>query len=93
MALAYRVNHLKVFGLDLFYAAIRVFKLLWPEAADPKDPKELADRLMQDSQGQLNAWRESAGRMGADEAMTFVLSWYEDLDLDLFQSYRPESRH
>ena len=28
----------------------------------------------------------------SDEAMTFVLSWYENLDLDAFQSYRPDSR-
>ena len=83
---------MKVFGIGLFYATMQVFKVLWPGQPEPSSPKELADRLMLESQGQLNAWRASACREGAKEAMAFVLSWYEHLDLDAFQAYRPDSK-
>ena len=83
IAFASRVSRLKILGVELFTAAIRAFKVLWPEEADPKSPEELAERLMQ-SETRLSQWRESAARAGADEALMVVLSWYETLDLDLF---------
>src|SRR3954470_14153959 len=53
--------------------------------------KVLVARLMA-SQTQLNIWRESAGRAGADMALTAVLSWYEDISLDTLMNLRTVSR-
>ena len=92
IALDSRVGRLKVLGVDLFTAAIRAFKVLWPEEADLKSPEELAERLM-DSGIRLSQWRESAARAGADEAMMVVLSWYETLDLNLFQTFRSNGKY
>src|SRR3954466_14062899 len=44
------------------------------------------------SQTQLNLWRESAGRAGADMALTAVLSWYEDISLETLINLRTGSR-
>ena len=77
--------------IELFTAAIRAFKVLWPGEADPKSPEELAERLME-SGTRLSQWRESAAQAGADEAMMVVLSWYETLDLDLFQTFRSNDK-
>ena len=40
----------------------------------------------------LCQWHESAARAAADEALMVVLSWYETLDLNLFQSYRSNGK-
>ena len=92
VAMSARVGRLKVLGVDLFTAAIRAFKVLWPEEAELKSPDELAARLME-SGTRLCQWRESAARAGADEALMVVLSWYEDLDLSLFQSFRSNGKY
>ena len=47
IGLATRVGRLKILGVELFTAAIKAFKVLWPEEADPKSPEELAERLME----------------------------------------------
>ena len=86
IAMATRVGRLKILGVELFTAAIRAFKVLWPEEVNPKSPKELAERLVE-SGTRLSQWRESTARAGADEAMMVVLSWYENLDLDLLQTF------
>src|SRR3954470_15350643 len=52
--------------------------------------KVLVERLMA-SQTQLNLWRESAGRAGADMALIAVLSWYEDISLDTLMNLRTGS--
>ena len=91
IALASRVSPLKIVGVDLFTAAVRAFKVLWPGEAAPKSPEDLANRLME-SGTRLCEWRESAARAAADEALMVVLSWYEALDLKLFQSYRSNGK-
>src|SRR3954466_11667592 len=44
------------------------------------------------SQTQLNLWRESAGRAGADMALTVIMSWYEDISFDTLINLRTGSR-
>ena len=46
-------------------------------------------RLPQD---RLIEWRESAARVGADEALTYVLSWYETIDLGKLRGTRQGSK-
>ena len=47
IALTSRIGRLKIFGVELFTAAIRAFKVLWPEETDPRTPEALAERLME----------------------------------------------
>ena len=57
-------------------------KALWPEDDSPPTVSALAERLS-GGNDQLRAWRESAARAGAEEALMWVLSWYEELDLGM----------
>lgn len=41
----------------------------------------------------LDEWRESAARVGADEALSFALSWYDGINLDVLQTMRADSRY
>ena len=70
---------------------MRVFKALWPEDDTPNTMEEIADLLM-DVEERLCEWRESAARAGADEALSFVLSWYEGIKLECLQSLRSGSK-
>jgi hypothetical protein len=36
----------------------------------------------------VDVWKESAARAGADQALSFVLSWYQDVDLDQLKHLR-----
>ena len=40
----------------------------------------------------LREWRSSLARAGVDQALTFVLSWYESIDLRALQSLRSDSK-
>ena len=74
-------------------AAIQAYHVIWPNTSGTPDIDEvkiLVERLMA-SQNQLNLWRESAGRAGADMALTTVLSWYEDISLDTLINLRTGS--
>ena len=90
-AMLARLSPLKIIGVDLLNAAIRVHKVLWPGTEAPKSVGDLA-RLLQGSEDQLREWRSSCARAGADEALSYVLSWYEALDLDVFQTMRAGSK-
>ena len=68
-----------------------MFQALWPGVEVPATPAELAERLL-NGHARLCEWHYSAGRVGADEVLSFLLSWYEGIDFDLLQSYRIESK-
>ena len=86
-ALKARVDSMKTADKDLFLAAQHTFQALWPEETVPASPEDLAAWL-NTSDDRLQAWRESAARAGSDEAMTFVMSHYEDIDLDVLATVR-----
>jgi len=90
-ALNARLSPLKAIGVDLLDAAIRAYNVLWPGSQAPASVSELARCLMA-SEDRLIEWRESAARAGADEAMSFVLSWYEGINLDVLQKMRLHSK-
>ena len=81
---------MKVIGVDLFEAAIEMMKALWPEEAVPLSPSRIAERL-QDGPERLDEWRASAGRVGADEALSYVLSWFEAIPLARLKHMRDGS--
>ena len=85
-----RLSPLKRFGDDLLKAATHVHKALWPEDPSPRTVKVLAERLSE-GRNRLRAWRESAARAGAEEALMWVLSWFEDLDLEKLAALRDGS--
>ena len=90
-ALRYRASKMKIFGIDLCQAASRCFEALWPDEEPPRGTLALANRLSE-SHARLCEWRESAARVGSDQAMTFVLSCYENLELDRFARLRGDSK-
>ena len=75
-----RINPLKRFGDELLKASTHVHKALWPEDPSPRTVEVLAERLSE-GRKRLRLWRESTARAGAEEALMWVLSWYEDIDL------------
>ena len=90
-ALKARLKPLKRLGIDMVDAAIHTFGALWPGVENPKSVKDLAEYL-KTSSDRITEWRESAARVGADEALSFVLSWYEGIKLETLQSMRTGSK-
>ena len=85
-----RLSPLKRFGDDLLKSATHVHKALWPEDDSPPTVSALAKQLS-GGNDRLRAWRESAARAGAEEALMWVLSWYEELDLGMLIGTREGS--
>src|SRR4051812_44577015 len=56
----------------------------------PKKVKDLSDWLAA-IEARLIEWRDSAGRAGADTALQFLLSWYEQLDFESIRAIRAGS--
>ena len=92
VGLAARIEPLKDVGVHVLKAAIHTFHALWPGEEPPTSATELAEWLAV-SDDRLNEWRESAARVGADEALTFVMSWYEDVKLESLQTVRANGRY
>ena len=80
-ALSARLKPLKIIGIDLLDGAIHAHRALWPDSPEPTSVTRLADAL-KEGEDRLIEWRESAARAGGDEVLQFVLSWYEDINLD-----------
>jgi hypothetical protein len=75
---------------DLFLGAQEAYSALWPGQRAPTDPLDLSTDL-QLSKVRLMEWRDSGARVGADEALTYFLSWYENADLETLRSVREGS--
>jgi hypothetical protein len=56
----------------------------------PTDPLDLGNDL-QLSKVRLREWQDSGARVGADEALTYFLSWYEKVNLETLCSVREGS--
>ena len=63
---------------------------LWPESAGIKSIEALAEAL-RGSKQRLCEWRHSSARAGSDEALSWVLSWYEKINLDALAEVRATS--
>ena len=90
-ALEARISPLKTIGTELLTTGIRVYNAVWPESAAPVSVAELSKCLLT-AEARLREWRSSSARAGADQALTFVLSWYEDIDLNILRSLRAHSQ-
>jgi hypothetical protein len=75
---------------DLLNCALAAYKSLWPEQVPPSDPVDLGSDLELSSVC-LGEWRDFTARIGADEALTYFLSWYEKTNLKTLHSVREGS--
>ena len=91
IAFSHRIKPLKIDVSKLLDAGVHVFRSLWPDAETPRSPNALAEALMNAGM-RLTEWRFSAGRAGADEALTYLLGWYETIDFDVVQTCRVASK-
>jgi hypothetical protein len=90
VALQARKNAMTSYTEDLFLGAQEAYSALWPRQRTPTDPIDLGNDL-QLSKVRLREWQDSSARVGADEALTYFLSWYEKADLDTLRTVREGS--
>jgi hypothetical protein len=90
VALQARKNAMTSYTEDLFLGAQMAYSALWPGQRTPTDPVDLGNDL-QLSKVRLREWRDSGARVGADEALTYFLSWYEKVDLETLRTVREGS--
>ena len=82
---------MKTIGVGLLNAAIWVYNVFWLKAETPASVDELS-RCLLGCEQHLQEWQASTARVGADEAMIYVLSWYENISLDALLSMRVGSK-
>jgi hypothetical protein len=90
IALEARKNAMTAYIDDLFLGAQEAHQALWPGQKTPTDPLDLGNDL-QLSKVRIGEWWDSGARVGADEALTYFLSWYEKTDLETLRSVREGS--
>jgi hypothetical protein len=90
IALEARKKAMTSYTEDLFLGTQEAHSALWPGQRTPTDPLDLGNDL-QLSKVRLREWRDSSARVGADEALTYFLSWYEKVDLETLRSVREGS--
>ncbi|KAK1685198.1 hypothetical protein QYE76_046046 [Lolium multiflorum] len=76
-SLAARVEPITKFGWELRKELV---PMLWPDVAAPQDISSLTS-LIEQAPDRFIDWKGSATRAGADMALSFVLSWYNEVDL------------
>ncbi|KAK1599887.1 hypothetical protein QYE76_018722 [Lolium multiflorum] len=79
-SLAARVEPITKFGWELRKAAEELVPMLWPGKEAPQDISSLTSLIEQAPESFIE-WKGSATRAGADMALSFVLSWYNEVDL------------
>ncbi|KAK1699015.1 hypothetical protein QYE76_015712 [Lolium multiflorum] len=79
-SMAAHVEPITKLGWELRKAAEELIQLLWPAETLPQDLSNLIAWLERAPDRFLD-WKESATRAGADMALSFVLSWYSEVDL------------
>jgi hypothetical protein len=90
LALQSRKNAMTFFTEELFLGAQEAYSALWPRQRTPTNPVDLGNDL-QLSKVCLREWRDSGARVGADEALSYFLSWYEKADLATLRTVREGS--
>jgi hypothetical protein len=90
VALQARKQAMASYTEDLFLGAQEAHSALWPGQIMPTDPVDLGSDL-QLAKVRLRQWRDFGARVGADEALTYFLSWYEKADLETLRTVREGS--
>ena len=79
-SLAARVEPITKYGWELRKAVEELVPMLWPGKEAPQDISSLTS-LIEQAPDSFIDWKGSATRAGADMALSFVLSWYNEVDL------------
>ena len=77
-------------GNEVLRAGVKMYRLLWPDAPLVRRISDLA-YVLGGAEERFRAWRSSSARAGADQALQFVLSWYETIELEKVQFHREGS--
>jgi hypothetical protein len=85
VALEARKTAMTIYTEDLYLGAQEAHKSLWLEQTTPTGPSDLGNDL-QLSNVCVGQWQDSGARVGADEAHTYFLSWYEKFDMETLRS-------
>jgi hypothetical protein len=81
VALEARKKAMTSYTEDLLLGAQKAHSALWPGQRMPTDPLDLGNDL-QLSKVHLREWWDPSAWVGANEALTYFLSWYEKVDLE-----------
>jgi hypothetical protein len=84
-----RLQPVASFELQLRTAIAFVFKTLWLGWEEPSIVSQLVQWMALVS-NRVEVWKESVARAGAEQALSFVLSWYQDIDLDQLEHLRKD---
>ena len=68
-------------------AGIKACRALYPDNPDVSSLEERVD-MLKGAKDRLQLWRSSSARAGADAALTFIMSWYEDIKLGQIRTLR-----
>jgi hypothetical protein len=90
IALEARKTAMTAYTDDHYLGVQEAHQALWPGQTTPTDPANLGNDL-QLSKVHIGEWRDSSTWVGADEALTYFLSWYEKADLETLRSVREGS--
>ncbi|KAK1648909.1 hypothetical protein QYE76_066714 [Lolium multiflorum] len=88
-SMAARVEPITKLGWELRKAAEELIRLLWPTETLPQDLSNLI-KWLETAADRFHDWKESAVRAGADMALSFVLSWYDEVNLDQLECRRAD---
>jgi hypothetical protein len=89
-ALEAKKANITVYTEELLNDALEAYKALWPGHVPPNDLANLSSDL-QLSNIRIGEWWDSGARIGADEALTYFISWYEKTDPNTLRSVRKGS--
>jgi hypothetical protein len=85
--MADRVEPITMLGYELRKAAKELCRLLWPTEMLPGELSNLI-KWLETAPDRFLDWKDSAARAGADMALSFVLSWYDEVDLNQLETRR-----
>nr|XP_051229091.1 uncharacterized protein LOC127346886 [Lolium perenne] len=87
VSMAARVDPITKLGWELWEAAEELIRLLWPTETLPQDLANLI-KWLETAPDRFHDWKESAARAGADMALSFVPSWYDEVNLGQLECRR-----
>jgi hypothetical protein len=82
-----RLQPVAKLGSELHDVVASMFQALWPGQAVPNNVETLL-RWVPLVSNRVDVWKESAARAGAEQALSFVLSWYQGVNLDQLKHLR-----
>lgn len=73
-------------------ANLKAYTALYPDADAPDDAGVIASTLADVASSRVELYCTSSARLGANDALATVLSWYEGIDLDVLKGFREGSK-